>query len=205
MAVVCSILFAVQCGVGARVQEGRGFDQSTLSSFYFERNGIAIPQHAEVNAPLTSCLSVVLRAPAEEAPHRCANAGIEQSCSSLPPLFIGQAPPKPGAPSDVSAMRADEAASTASPAAPSASGVDSTFDVYFGNVPHDADPTLLGELIQFVGQGELHVPRDAEGHHKGFMFGKFSDEASANYAMQVLQGVHILEKPLTVKWSKRSR
>jgi len=151
----------------------------TTESFQFVRGGEDVPHHAEATEPLANFFSILVRRHAE---------ALSVQSKSIPPPFVGQAalPQAPPTCKDESSAASKVAAAD-------------RIDVYFGNVPLAADATLLGELVQLAGPGELHVPQGPDGKHRGFVFGRYTDEQSARYAVAVFNGVHILGQPLKVR------
>ena len=50
----------------------------------------------------------------------------------------------------------------------------------------------------------MSVPRNADGSHKGFMFGKYANARIADYAIRLLDGIQLDGQPLRARYASSS-
>jgi RNA recognition motif-containing protein len=99
--------------------------------------------------------------------------------------------PQPNAPDAARAPRDDDVHETST-------------EIYLGNVSAAADAAQVLELFSLAGPADMSVPRNADGSHKGFMFGKYANARIADYAIRLLDGIQLDGQPLRARYASSS-
>ena len=77
-------------------------------------------------------------------------------------------------------------------------------EIYCGNVSAAADASQILELFSLAGPVDISVPRNPDGSHKGYMFGKYANARTADYAIRLLDGIRLDGQPLRARYASSS-
>lgn len=153
--------------------------------------GIDVPQAFESLILLRDCLiggTCVLNAgPDKHGPSAVDGLG---TCDQ-PPMFVGQ---PTEIKTDCSSAGDQEWVGTGE-----REEADGPMEVYVGNLAPSVTRETLLELLRQAGPVDVHIPRDANGLHRGFAFGQMESQRTASYAITLLDGISLGGRPLRMR------